>query len=313
MNMQQKYLFSIIIIALSLMLQACGPTAGGGIRPDSAQSRPSSSGPPRIISLNAEPPVFMSGIETTLRWETDNAVTAHITNIGAVHPNGSLSFVPTTNKYTLTAWNSEGDSTSYDIEYNMSVLRSTKAPPGFRPPVTPKIRIVDGTRRVVPLRPESISSPQHKLKPVTPVQPGASRVKPATSPTSRVTPAPRSSVKLVSGFTPKPHVKVLPAPQTVAPKSGAKLKVFPRKTKVTWQPVNGAVSYSVEVDCFHCCKSNMWCTSLGREYMLSNNIRRTSHVFTFGGKQPGRWRVWAIDETGKPGVKSQWQYFEFLK
>jgi len=33
-------------------------------------------------------------------------------------------------------------------------------------------------------------------------------------------------------------------------------------TTVTWRPVSGAAAYGVEIDCFHCCQVNRWCSDV---------------------------------------------------
>jgi hypothetical protein len=38
-----------------------------------------------------------------------------------------------------------------------------------------------------------------------------------------------------------------------------------------------------------------------------------SYEFDFVGAQPGRWRVWAIDEAGREGFKSPWRLFVYLR
>ncbi|MDV7399582.1 hypothetical protein RZS08_49670, partial [Arthrospira platensis SPKY1] len=53
---------------------------------------------------------------------------------------------------------------------------------------------------------------------------------------------------------------VLTAPQQLAPPDGSVFNNYPRTTTLQWAPVPGAESYTVEVDCFHCCQAGSWCT-----------------------------------------------------
>jgi hypothetical protein len=105
----------------------------------------------------------------------------------------------------------------------------------------------------------------------------------------------------------------LPAPVMKSPKNGAAYRHYPRLTKLSWKPVNGAVRYGVEIDCYGCCKAKRWCTDVGKEHQIVPSIFATSYSFNFVGAQPGRWRVWAIDTKGRPGAKSNWRSFRFTR
>lgn len=105
----------------------------------------------------------------------------------------------------------------------------------------------------------------------------------------------------------------LPAPIPVAPLAGARLSAFPeRTTRLEWQPVPGAVSYTVEVDFCNGRSPTLECTDpypLHRDRPPMAGITGTSYTFTFVGAQPGRWRVFATDALGRPGFKSPWRTF----
>ena len=57
---------------------------------------------------------------------------------------------------------------------------------------------------------------------------------------------------------------VLPAPEQTLPEEGRVFDNFPRTTAIGWKPVSGAASYTVELDCLHCCESGRWCSDLGQ-------------------------------------------------
>jgi len=101
----------------------------------------------------------------------------------------------------------------------------------------------------------------------------------------------------------------LGAPEPISPKAGANFHHFPRTTELRWTPVGGAASYSVEVDCFHCCEVGKWCTEVGQPRMAASRIRGTSYQFSWVGANLGRWRVWAVDKDGHQGAKTEWQDF----
>ena len=108
----------------------------------------------------------------------------------------------------------------------------------------------------------------------------------------------------------------LPAPVQLSPADRVELDYFPRQTKLEWQPVEGAVSYTVEVDfCDGRVKSRRECQNPQPLYLEKSprRIMSTSYEFDFVGAQPGRWRVWAVDKKGQQGFKSPWRTFFYLK
>lgn len=88
---------------------------------------------------------------------------------------------------------------------------------------------------------------------------------------------------------------------------------FPRTTKLEWSLVSNASSYTVEIDCFHCCSTNQWCTDVGRTFKVVPNIQNTYYVFDFVGAQPGRWRVKANKTDGSTSPVSPWCYFKYTQ
>ncbi len=102
-------------------------------------------------------------------------------------------------------------------------------------------------------------------------------------------------------------------PTLVSPANGTVFNKFPRKTKLVWMPVPTAKSYTVEIDCYHCCRANKWCTDVGKTHHLKRNLRTTSYTFRFVGAQPGRWRVWAVSADGRESEKTPWWEFEYTR
>ncbi len=105
----------------------------------------------------------------------------------------------------------------------------------------------------------------------------------------------------------------LAAPEPVSPAAGAVFNYYPRRLTLKWKASPGAVSYTVELDCFHGCESNKWCSDLGKPWQVKSGLTATSYTFKFVGAQPGRWRVWAVDASGKNSPKSEWREFSFTK
>ena len=101
----------------------------------------------------------------------------------------------------------------------------------------------------------------------------------------------------------------IPTPTPISPKNGVTFDHFPRATELTWSAVPGAASYSVEIDCFHCCDVGKWCTETTKPRMAASRIEGTSYRFNWVGANLGRWRVWAVGSDGKESAKSEWQDF----
>lgn len=108
-------------------------------------------------------------------------------------------------------------------------------------------------------------------------------------------------------------VQSLAAPRQLVPADGAVFSHFPRTTLLRWESAPGAATYAVEIDCYHCCQSGKWCTDVGRTWKIVTDLRATSYSFDFVGAQPGRWRVWAVDASGRAGPKSGWWEFRYTR
>lgn len=106
----------------------------------------------------------------------------------------------------------------------------------------------------------------------------------------------------------------LSAPELRAPADGAVLTQFPRTMTLAWEPVKGAVWYAVDVDYCVPAPGTSECIDpvpLYRETPPMIGITGTTYGLTFIGSQPGRWRVWAVDQQGRAGFKSRWRTFVF--
>ena len=105
----------------------------------------------------------------------------------------------------------------------------------------------------------------------------------------------------------------LDAPGQISPANGTTFGNFPRDTVLSWAPVQGASSYTVEVDCKDGCRAGWWCDEFDRVWLAQTGITGTSFNFSFVGAQPGRWRVWAIYPNGHEGAKSDWWQFTYTQ
>lgn len=106
---------------------------------------------------------------------------------------------------------------------------------------------------------------------------------------------------------------MLPAPVQISPANRANFDHFPRTTTLKWRAVHNASSYTVEIDCYHCCLANKWCADVGKVWKVVKDLTTTSYTFDFVGKQSGRWRVWAVGADGTQGSKSDWWEFVYTK
>ncbi len=114
--------------------------------------------------------------------------------------------------------------------------------------------------------------------------------------------------------------ETLPSPQLLSPDAGAVMNNYPRKTTVTWEPVIGAASYTVQIQYAGKIDSEVaeWYDLdeyfryyPGANYVPPVRISTTSFTFNYIGAGLGRWRVWALDASGKEGIKSEWRRFRY--
>ena len=121
----------------------------------------------------------------------------------------------------------------------------------------------------------------------------------------------RSNYTIMETF--KKAALILPAPELISPVCGKVFNHYPRTTTLSWKNVPGAASYTVEIDCFHCCTSGKWCTEVGKTWKVVPKLKTNNYTFDFVGAQPGRWRVWAVDSKNKEGKKSAWCEFKYTR
>jgi hypothetical protein len=109
----------------------------------------------------------------------------------------------------------------------------------------------------------------------------------------------------------------LATPRQISPANGTVFDHYPRTTTLEWSAVPGDTAYlryTVEIDCYHCCQSNKWCTDVGRTWQLVSDLYRTSYTFNWVGAQPGRWRVWAVNTaTDQESPKTGWWEFRYTR
>jgi hypothetical protein len=118
--------------------------------------------------------------------------------------------------------------------------------------------------------------------------------------------------------TEKDPLKNLAAPVPISPADRIEFTNYPRHTTLEWQPVAGADHYLVEIDYCdgrdrglrECVNPLPFSTT---RYVGPVKVQATSYEFDFLGRQPGRWRVWAVDRNGEEGFKSSWRVFFYLK
>ena len=114
-------------------------------------------------------------------------------------------------------------------------------------------------------------------------------VPPAPTPTSPPEPTPQST---------------LAAPVLISPPDGSVFGNYPRITTCKWGAVAGAVKYQFEAE-FWEINQKQWVMR------YSAKVSATTYTFDFVGKQPGRWRVAAVDAGGHAGMPSGWWGFVY--
>src|SRR5258708_874477 len=113
------------------------------------------------------------------------------------------------------------------------------------------------------------------------------------------------------GFAGAPISKRLAIPEPVSPPAGAVFDRYPRETKVTWKPVDGAVSYVAEWDNGQ--SDGTWSSELNKGALARVPASGVSATFNFVGAQPGRWRVYAIGPNGEQSEASAWREFRYTR
>jgi len=102
-----------------------------------------------------------------------------------------------------------------------------------------------------------------------------------------------------------------PGHEAAVTRAGGPIPYTPRTTVARWNPTPDAKSYTIEIDCYHCCRSNKWCTDVGAKWKIVPDLVETTYTFDWVGAQPGRWRIWSINADGEPGPKSGWTNFDY--
>lgn len=115
----------------------------------------------------------------------------------------------------------------------------------------------------------------------------------------------------------------LETPQPRVPECGSKL---PESMDLTfsWHAVEGADSYSLEVDCFDCpfAEDDWYSLAKGEAWEVETELGRRSLSYSSSplavtmtgelGGQAYRWRVWAVDAEGNESAKSDWCDLTFV-
>jgi len=57
----------------------------------------------------------------------------------------------------------------------------------------------------------------------------------------------------------------------------------------------------------------IWCEDGNENMVIAKGITTTEYSFYFVGAQPGRWRVWAVDQAGHAGPSSAFRTFRYTR
>ncbi len=99
----------------------------------------------------------------------------------------------------------------------------------------------------------------------------------------------------------------LTVPTQTSPANGTVFNSGTTSAMLKWSAVQGAASYTVEVDK---ASSGTTCDG-GTNLTTQTDITDTTYTFTFDGNKPDCWRVWAVDGNGQAGPKSGWSEFSY--
>lgn len=128
------------------------------------------------------------------------------------------------------------------------------------------------------------------------------------TPSASTTPTPTRTTSPTP--TPAPLISSVGLPTQLSPANGTTFNIYPRTTTFQWSAVAKAVKYGIELDCYHCCASNKWCSDVNGTGSISYTTN-TSYSMDWYGAQPGRWRVWGIDASNQAGPKTGWWEFTY--
>ena len=103
------------------------------------------------------------------------------------------------------------------------------------------------------------------------------------------------------------------APVVTAPACGGVIRWPTEPFTLSWTPVTGASTYTIEVDCENCGHHLFpWVSQSGTPWQLTSGLQNPAYSIDVGAtvKREGgkaiRWRVWAVDRDGTEGTKSDW-------
>ena len=100
-------------------------------------------------------------------------------------------------------------------------------------------------------------------------------------------------------------------PSLVNPKEGAVFENYPRTAAFSWEPVQWASKYRVDIQCEVKNLDSGQVSWIDYRKLFSTQCH--AKIDNFAGAQRGRWRVTAIDATGVSGQSSEWRTFRFTK
>jgi hypothetical protein len=82
---------------------------------------------------------------------------------------------------------------------------------------------------------------------------------------------------------------------------------------LTWTVLNGAATYTIEIDCMNCGNyPDPWVSQAGTPWRITRAVPNPTYTFDVAatvkheGGRAMRWRVWAVDRDGFEGAKSNW-------
>lgn len=283
-------------------------------------------GPPRIHYFRANPgQINIQGGETSLSWEVSDATSVSIDGIDVDASTGSIQrWVSQTTNFTIRATNDAGISDVRTITVNVE----EQLPELSIDPDPPDLNFVTMDKENIDSRTFFISNtgsgtlewsisdnqPWITVSPTDGINSGEVIV---TVNTVKLKPGDYNGIITIesNGGNKNGTINLIKegitTPIQLSPADGSIFDHYPRTTTLEWEDV-GAMSYTVEIDCYHCCGNNQWCTDIGETWKIKPDIRTTSYAFNYVGAQPGRWRVWAVNANDQESVKSGWWYFEYI-
>jgi hypothetical protein len=111
----------------------------------------------------------------------------------------------------------------------------------------------------------------------------------------------------------QPGTVSIAAPVVTAPACGGVARWPTEPVTLSWAPLSGASTYTIELDCMNCgTRPDPWVSQSGTPWQVTPGLQSPTYRLDVAatvqreGGRAMRWRVWAVGREGVEGTKSDW-------